>query len=114
MTKLAWDLYHSCFLVAKEAPDEFRYLVNEIASLQACLRTLRDNVNSDNSFLETLRENRKQTLERCLASRFETLLKLQKLVDLYRDLGVGDGIQCWRMLTGERGLRFPYCNSKLQ
>ena len=63
VTKLAWDLYHNCILVAREAPDDFRQLVNELASLQACLRTLRYDVNSDKSFLDRLGENRKQTLE---------------------------------------------------
>jgi len=33
VTKLAWDLYHNCFLVAKEAPDDFRQLVNELAQI---------------------------------------------------------------------------------
>lgn len=66
VTKLAWDLYHNCYLVAKEAPDEFRQLVNELASLQGVLRTLRDDVNSDKSFLERMGDNRKQMLERCL------------------------------------------------
>lgn len=84
--------------MAREAPDEFRQLVNELASLQGVLRTLRDDVNSDKSFLERMGDNRKQTLERCLASCFETLHKLQKLVVKYRELGVGDGLQFWKKL----------------
>ena len=116
VTKLAWDLYHNCYLVAREAPDEFRQLVNELASLQGVLRSLRDDVNSDKSFLERMGESRKQVfllyydhlvalsktnlqaLERCLASCFETLHKLQKLVIKYRELGVGDGLQFWKKL----------------
>ena len=96
VTKLAWDLYHNCYLVAREAPDDFRQLVNELASLQGVLRTLRDDVNSDKSFLERMGESRKQTLERCLESCFETLRKLQKLVIKYRELGNGDGLQFWK------------------
>lgn len=98
VTKLAWDLYHNCYLVAREAPDEFRQLVNELASLQGVLRTLRDDVHSDKSFLEKLGENRKQTLERCLAGCFDTLQKLQQLVIKYKKLGIGDGIQFWRKI----------------
>ncbi|KAL8795321.1 MAG: hypothetical protein Q9195_002191 [Heterodermia aff. obscurata] len=92
------DLYHNCYLVAREAPDDFRQLVNELASLQGVLRTLRDDVNSDKSFFERMGDNRKQMLERCLASCFETLHKLQKLVVKYRELGVADGLQFWKKL----------------
>ncbi len=98
VTRLAWDLYHNCYLVAREAPDEFRQLVNELASLQGVLRTLRDDVTSDKSFLERLGENRKQTLERCLTGCYETLRKLQALVVKYRKLGIGDGLQFWRKI----------------
>lgn len=105
VTKLAWDLYHNCYLVAREAPEDFRQLVNELASLQGVLRTLRDDVNSDKSFLDRLGDNRKETLDRCLGSCFDTLNKLQKLVIKYRELGVGDGIQFWRKLkwVGKQG-----------
>ncbi|KAL8801895.1 MAG: hypothetical protein Q9182_004184 [Xanthomendoza sp. 2 TL-2023] len=98
VTKLAWDLYHNCYLVAREAPEDFRQLVNELASLQGVLRTLRDDVNSDNSFLERLGDPRKEALEKCLTSCFATLHKLQQLVIKYRQLGVGDGKQFWRKL----------------
>ena len=80
VTKLAWDLYHSCYLVAREAPDEFRQLVNELASLQGILRTLRDDINSDKSFLERIGEARQQSLVRCVSSCDDTLHKLGNLV----------------------------------
>ena len=98
LTKLAWDLYHNCYLVARDAPDGFRQLVNELASLQGVLRSLRDDVNSDKSFLERLGEDRKQTLERCLAGCFSTLHDLRDLVIKYRDLGIGDGIMFWQKI----------------
>lgn len=97
-TRLAWDLYHNCYLVARDAPDEFRQLVNELASLQGVLRTLRDDVNSDKSFLDRIGDARKQTLERCLTGCYETLRKLNDLVVKYRKLGVGDGLQFWRKI----------------
>lgn len=98
VTKLAWDLYHNCYLVAREAPDEFRQLVNELASLELVLRTLRDDISSDKSFLDRLGENRKQTLERALTTCFDTLNKIQKLVVKYRELGLSDGLQFWKRL----------------
>lgn len=98
LTKLAWDLYHNCYLVARDAPDGFRQLVNELASLQGVLRSLRDDVNSDKSFLERLGEDRKQTLERCLQGCFNTLKELRDLVVKYRELGIGDGLMFWQKI----------------
>ena len=99
VTKLAWDLYHECFLVAREAPDDFRQLVNELASLQSILRSLRDDVTSDKSFLEKMGENRKEMLERCLSACFDTLRKLEGFVVKFRELGrTGNGSQFWRKL----------------
>lgn len=97
-TRLAWDLYHNCYLVAREAPEEFRQLVNELASLQGVLRTLRDDVHSDKSFLERMGEQKQATLTRCINSCNATLRKLQELVIRYRKLGNEDGVQFWRKI----------------
>ncbi|KAL8774307.1 MAG: hypothetical protein Q9209_001058 [Squamulea sp. 1 TL-2023] len=98
VTKLAWDLYHKCYLVAREAPEDFRQLVNELASLQGALRTLRDDYNSDQSFLERLGDPRKDALDKCLGSCNATLQKLQTLVTKYQELGIADGKQFWMKL----------------
>ncbi|KAG8531404.1 uncharacterized protein KY384_003033 [Bacidia gigantensis] len=95
IAKLSWDLYHGCYLVARGAPDEFRMLVNELCSLQGVLRSLRDDISSDKSYLDRLDENRKETLEKCLQSCVMTLQKLEKLTNKYRKLGIGDGPQFW-------------------
>lgn len=34
VTRIAWDLYHRCFLVAKEARDSSRQLMNELDSYE--------------------------------------------------------------------------------
>lgn len=98
VTKLAWDLYHKCYLVAREAPDEFRHLLNELASLQSVLRSVRDDINSDISFLENLGEHRKESLERCLSGCFETLRRLQKLVIKYQELGSAQNLAIWKKI----------------
>ncbi|KAI4105822.1 MAG: hypothetical protein LQ345_007213 [Seirophora villosa] len=98
LTKLAWDLYHKCYKVAKDAPDDFRQLVNELASLQGVLRTLRDDANSDDSFTRRLDDSRKERLESCIQSCHDTLRNLTKLVSKYQELVVGDGRQFWRKL----------------
>lgn len=99
VTQLAWNLYHNCYLVAKEAPDEFRQLVNELASLQGVLRTLRDDINSDTKYLEKLGEQRKETLERCLRNCYDTLKRLEQLVTKYREFGIRGGVQFWRKIS---------------
>ncbi|MCJ1465306.1 hypothetical protein MMC07_003923 [Pseudocyphellaria aurata] len=96
VTKLAWDLYNNCYLVAREAPEEFRQLVYELAALQGVLRSLRDDINSDKSFLQRLGDERKQTLDRCVVNCFDTLKKLQGLVYKYRELQNGENL--WKKL----------------
>lgn len=98
VTKLAWDLYHNCFLVARGAPEDFRQLVNELASLQLVLRSLRDDISSDRSFLDRLAKTRKEALERALSTCLDTLRRLQKLVSEYSGLASSDGLQLWRKL----------------
>ncbi|KAL9009388.1 MAG: hypothetical protein Q9173_005576 [Seirophora scorigena] len=98
VTKLAWDLYHKCYKVAKDAPDDFRQLVNELASLEGVLRTLRDDANSNDSFTRRLDDGRKERLEMCIQSCHDTLRNLKKLVNKYQELDGGDGKQFRRKL----------------
>ncbi|KAB8230988.1 uncharacterized protein BDW43DRAFT_302078 [Aspergillus alliaceus] len=66
LTKLAWNLYHNCYLIIVDTSEGSKQLVNELASLQGALRVLRDDVNSNSSFFEN------------------------------RHMGVGDGTQFWQ------------------
>lgn len=79
--------------------------MTELGSLQGVLKNLRDDVNSDKSFVERLDENRKEMLERCLSQCFDTLRMLQKLVIKHRDLGIRDGLQFWMRMkwVGKQG-----------
>lgn len=105
LTKTAWDLYHSCYLVARDAPDGFRKLVDELASLQGALCALRDDVHSNATFFDDLGDDRKRTLQRCLTGCFKTLQRLKDLITRYRNMGVGDGVQFWQKVkwTTQRG-----------
>ncbi|KAE8375368.1 hypothetical protein BDV26DRAFT_17749 [Aspergillus bertholletiae] len=96
LTKLAWDLYHSCYLITSDAPEGFKQLVNELASLQGVLRALRDDVNSNKSFFDDIEECRRNTLQRCLDACFKTLQQVKEVITKYRILGVGDGKQFWQ------------------
>lgn len=107
LAKLAWDLYHTCYLAARDAPDGFRQLVNELANLQEVLRSLRDDVNSNASFFDQLDDGRRQIFARCLRSCFATLHRLNELITRYRTLGLDDGKQLfWQKVKwiAQRGL----------
>lgn len=106
LAKLAWNIYHTCYLVARDAPDSFRQLVNELASLQGALRSLRDDVSSNASFFDQMEEVRKQILSRCLSSCFNTLHRLNDLITRYQGMGIGDRKQLfWQKIkwASQRG-----------
>lgn len=92
----AWDLYDNCYRVAKEAPDDFRQLVSELGSLQGVLKNLRDDINSDKSYIKRLDADRKESLQRFLKACFVTLRKLKVLVMDFEGLGADEGIQFWK------------------
>lgn len=95
LTKETWDLYKQCHPLTKEAPDGFRELVQELVSLQASLRGLSNDLGSDTMFFDSMSEDRKQTLERCVSACFPTLQRLKALLKRYRELGIGDENEFW-------------------
>lgn len=98
LAKETWELYNLCHPLAEEAPDSFRKLVHELESLQTSLRALGDDIGSNAAFFDSMGEDRKLTLERCVSACFQTLQRLRDLVNRYRELGVGDGRQFWRKI----------------
>lgn len=96
--KLAWVLYHDCYLVARDAPDDFRDLVSELSSLQSILRSLRDEINSDPGYLERVGDHRKQAIERTVDGTFRTLKGLERLVRRYQALGMSEGLNFWKRI----------------
>lgn len=91
LARLSWDLYHSCYLISWDAPDGFRNLVTELASLQGTLGAFRDHVTSNPSFFESLPEDRIHGLRSCLHGSHSALKQLGDLVTKYRGSGLGDG-----------------------
>ncbi|GAB1190984.1 hypothetical protein APSETT444_000152 [Aspergillus pseudonomiae] len=107
LTKLSWDLYHNCYLITNDAPEVFKQLVNELASLQGVLRALRDDVNSNTSFFDDLEEGRRNTLQRCLDACLKTLQQLKDLITKYRNLGKSFPSTPETLSRGQRVLRTP-------
>lgn len=97
LTKLAFDIYENYIVVAFEAPESFRQLVSELASLKGVLRTIQDDASSDATFPERLEDAKKQMLERCLTASYLTLKKLDELVLRYRRIGDGEA-SFWKKL----------------
>ncbi|KAL3452796.1 hypothetical protein BJX65DRAFT_292755 [Aspergillus insuetus] len=71
VSALAWDLYHSCHLLSPGAPDSFRQLVNELASLHGILDTLHNHLNSKSSSFAQVPETRARTLQGCATQRHQ-------------------------------------------
>lgn len=98
LTRVTWELYNQCHPLAKDAPDGFRNLINDLGSLQESLRALSEDVSSNEFFFEKMDASRKQTLERCLNACYQTLQRFKSLLGRYRDLGVGEGKTFWQRI----------------
>ncbi|KAJ5093532.1 hypothetical protein N7456_009393 [Penicillium angulare] len=98
ITRATWEIYSQCQQVAKDAPDGFRKLVKELGSLQGVMRAMTDDYASNTSFFETLAEDRRLMLERCLHACLETLSRLTDLLNHYRELGISDGRHFWQRI----------------
>ncbi|KAG0125620.1 hypothetical protein HOY82DRAFT_616354 [Tuber indicum] len=91
--KLAWDLYHKCFLVAKDAPNEFLELMREIGSLRGVLKCIEDEINT-----RRIDESRQLAIRRTMDGTTRTLRRLEALVLKYRKLWSSDGLHFWRRI----------------
>jgi hypothetical protein len=84
--------------VMRDAPEEFRMLVNELASLQNVLRYLRDEINGDPGYVDKVGPERKSAIERAIGGTLQTLRSLEKLIHKYRSLGNGTENIFWKRL----------------
>lgn len=84
------------YLVAKEAPDEFRKLVEELFGLQDVLRLLRDGVGSD--MVVRADDRRKKAIERVIVATVRTLRELEMLVNKYHRMGLSDDRRLWKQI----------------
>ena len=92
-------MYDQCYKVARAAPSEFRQLVSELGALHAILKNVRDDVNSEKSYVKRLDADRKEILKRLLKGCFESLGKIKGLVIYFQQLGSDEnGLQVWRRI----------------
>ncbi|KAJ0426918.1 hypothetical protein BJY00DRAFT_3048 [Aspergillus carlsbadensis] len=92
---LAWGLYHSCHLLSPGAPDSFRQLVNELASLHGILSALHDHLDSKSSLFAEFPETRARTLQGCVHACLDTLRRLKDVISRYRTLGDSGRDHIW-------------------
>jgi hypothetical protein len=85
--KLAWDLYHDCFLVAQSAPQEFQLLVDELKSLHVTMKLLEDEFRDPDSVLVHAGEDRVRTIKQLLEQVQQTLANLESSLRKHRNLG---------------------------
>ena len=98
---LVVKLYQDVYVPAREAPKTRQELIKELASLKDVLSTLADDTKAK-TFQQRLGERRKRTLNRCLRNCWETLAKLDKLIEKHRNPGgsLWGGIK-WVGIKGE-------------
>lgn len=96
LVKMAWDITAQYSAVAKDAPCEFRVLVNELSSLHGTLKTLSDSIGSNAWPFQQTNDDRKIMLEKCVNTCFKALQHLKMDLDSYQDLGTRDVKSFWK------------------
>lgn len=85
--KLAWDLYHDCYLVARGAPQEFKLLVEELKTLHAAMKMFEDELKNADSLLARSGEDRRNMVQNMLDQVKAVLLDLHTVFNKHRNLG---------------------------
>ena len=85
-SQLTLTLYRQCYLVARDAPQEFQSLVAELATLSTTLRLLQDEVMDENSILVKSGEDRLRMMKEIISRVEGTLKQLEKIAGKYAKL----------------------------
>ncbi|KAL8712594.1 MAG: hypothetical protein Q9220_003125 [cf. Caloplaca sp. 1 TL-2023] len=108
LSKLAADLYTKGWVVARDAPQEFRDLVHELSLLKDILFIVHRKVNRE---ADSYGEPTKRVLQRCL----QTLSEFSELVAKYEKLALSDRGHWFRRLQWSREQdSIRSCRNKLQ
>lgn len=85
ITRFAWDLYNKGFIVARDAPEDFRGLLEQLLLLKDVLWIVQSKVDKDR---EVYGDHTRRILEGC----FVSLSKFQVLIAKYEKLGMFSAI----------------------
>lgn len=85
--QVAYTLWKYCYKVARDAPEEFKLLVNEIGTLSHSITFLGDEAKDPKSTLMRGGEDRIRMMGEMMARVEVTLGELQKIADKYEKLG---------------------------
>ncbi|KAL8770027.1 MAG: hypothetical protein Q9194_005272 [Teloschistes cf. exilis] len=108
LSRLAADLYTKGWLVARDAPQEFRDLVHELLLLKDVLFVVHRKIDRD---ADLYGDPTKRVLQRC----FDTLSEFSTLVQKYEKLALSDRGHWFRRLQFSREQdSIKDCHSKLQ
>lgn len=83
---LAWKLYRYCYIVAKDAPRDFKLLLQEICTLASSLKLLKDEVDDPESTLRRSGEDRVRMVNDMISRIGMTLEELEKYAKRYESL----------------------------
>lgn len=87
VAKLAWSLYHDCYLVAKGAPQEFRLVVEQIKDMHMTMKMLEEELSDPNTILVRAGEDRQHMVQNMLKQTHGVLVDLQRIFTKHRKLG---------------------------
>lgn len=96
--QLAFKLWKHCYQVARDAPEEFKILVSDIATLSQSLTFLGEEVNNPNSTLVRAGDDRVRMMREMIVRVDATLNELQKIANKYgqlENLSRGKMRQAW-------------------
>ena len=85
--QLAYNLYKYCYKVARDAPEEFKLMVSELATIRNSIDLLADEAKDPESTLRCGGEDRVRLVGELLERVNGTLKALQKHAEKYGQLG---------------------------
>lgn len=87
--QLAWHLYKNCYQVARDAPQAFKLLKQELGTTHSSIKLLEEEYNNPQSILRKAGGERIEMLKRLIGQVEETLKALEKHSKKYEKLGDG-------------------------
>ncbi|KAI5838486.1 hypothetical protein DFP73DRAFT_256218 [Morchella snyderi] len=91
VSKLSWELYRTCVVLARGAPHEFQLLVHEITTLSQALKLLEEESQDPESTLCNSGEDRIRMVKEVVVRVEETLKELKKVAKKYEKITKSPG-----------------------